>query len=284
MKIELIAQTKGGQDGAIFGKYLFRFNHNGGGHVYDMEAIAASSGGSYEPFATFTLDKAELIAPHSNAVVFGNEYFAEGDEFPLLYSNIYNNYAKSDEPLKGVCCVYRLWREGEEFKTTLVQLIEIGFVENAELWKATPEKDGVRPYGNFVIDADKGVYYAFVMRNEERGMAYFAFDLPSLADGKFDEKYGVNRVVLNAEDIKKSFACPEHYYIQGACCHGGLIYSTGGFRNSPSLSVIDPEKGERIFCAKLPDYGMIEEAEFIDFYNGNCYYGDCRGEIYLIEF
>ena len=28
---------------------------------------------------------------------------------------------------------------------------------------------------------------------------------------------------------------------------------------------------------------FMEEAEFIDFYDGKCYYGDCHGKIYLIE-
>ena len=81
--------------------------------------------GETAPFATFALDKRELITPHSNAVFFGTEFFEEGDEFPLLYSNIYNNYSGKEEPLIGVCLVYRLMRDGDSFKTTLVQIIEI---------------------------------------------------------------------------------------------------------------------------------------------------------------
>ena len=36
------------------------------------------------PVATLTLDRAEEIAPHSNAVCFGTEFAEEGDEFPLM--------------------------------------------------------------------------------------------------------------------------------------------------------------------------------------------------------
>ena len=63
------------------------------------------------------------------AVVDNAAYADPADEFPLLYSNVYNNYAKTENKRKGFCCVYRLQRAGESFVTTLVQLIEIGFTE-----------------------------------------------------------------------------------------------------------------------------------------------------------
>ena len=48
MKFHQAATIKGGQDGAIFGKYLFRFNHKGEGRVYDLELIEK---GEAEPIA-----------------------------------------------------------------------------------------------------------------------------------------------------------------------------------------------------------------------------------------
>lgn len=286
MNIRTIAKIKSGQqDGAIFGNYMFRFNAKGIGRVYDMRAIV--NGNPEEEIAeiaTFTLDRAEEICPHSNAVVFGNEYFEEGDEFPLLYSNIYNNYAKTERPLKGVCCVYRLQKDGDSFKTTLVQLIEIGFVEDPALWKRTPTEDGIRPYGNFVIDTERSLYHGFVMRNEEEGTRYFTFDLPKLDDGEIDPAFGVKKVVLKPQDIRKHFDCPAHYYIQGACCHGGKIYSVEGFKNTPALRVIDPDAGQQTIAVRFPDHGLIDEAEFIDFFGNVCYYSDCRGYIYQLEF
>ena len=71
-----------GQDGAIFGDYIFHFDATGRGCVYRLEGL--------EALAEFQLDKSDLITPHSNAVSFGYEYYKEGDEFPLLYTNIYN--------------------------------------------------------------------------------------------------------------------------------------------------------------------------------------------------
>ena len=285
MDIRRITKIKGGQDGAIFGKYLFRLGHKGVGQVYDLDIIESAKEGSETcQIAEFTLDRADIICPHSNSVAFGNEYFDANDEFPLLYSNIYNNYAKEEKKLKGVSCVYRLQRDRNEFKTTLVQLIEIGFTEDVSLWKASEEKDGARPYGNFAIDVEKDTYYAFVMRSEERGTPYFAFDLPKLADGEIDKIYGVKKVVLTPNDIKNSFVCPEHHYIQGACCHGGLIYSLEGFRNSPALRIIDPQEGIQKAFRPFSEHGIIEETELIDFRGDECFYGDCHGALYKLKF
>ena len=286
MNVKKIAKIRSGQqDGAIFGKYLFRFNARGLGRVYDLEVVARGSDAEeINEIASFPLDRADEICPHSNAVMFGNEYFAADDEFPLLYSNIYNNYAKTDTPKKGVCCVYRLQRDGEGFKTTLVQLIEIGFVEDANLWKLTPDTDGIRPYGNFAIDTERSVYYGFVMRDEVQGTRYFAFDLPKLSDGELDARYGVKKVVLKAEDIQKQFDCEAHYYVQGACCHAGKIYSVEGFKNTPALRVIAPEKENQETVVRFTEHGLIEEAEFIDFFGNICYYGDCQGNLYVLDF
>lgn len=40
-----------------------------------------------EIFSEFVLDRCNDIFPHSNSVVFGNEFFDKNDEFPLLYTN-----------------------------------------------------------------------------------------------------------------------------------------------------------------------------------------------------
>ena len=133
MVIRDISKIIGGQDGAIYKNYLFRFSSRGGCTVYDLSALCAEPA----PIAEFKLDGLELVVPHSNSVVFGNEFFAPGDEFPLLYSNVYNNYAKTEDKRVGICCVYRLLREGNTFSTTLVQLIKIGFTDDRGLWRSS---------------------------------------------------------------------------------------------------------------------------------------------------
>ena len=94
MKMNKIGKIAGGQDGAIWGDLLFRFQNHGGCYVYDLNNL--------EELARFRLDGTDAWMPHSNAVMFGSEYFAEGDEFPLLYTNVYNTYAKEEDRREGV--------------------------------------------------------------------------------------------------------------------------------------------------------------------------------------
>ena len=288
MNFKHIATMASGQDGAIFGSLLFRFNAKGHCRVYDLSQIDMSAPpAELEAIATFTLDRAEEIVPHSNAVMFGTEYADPADEFPLLYSNIYNNYAKTENKRKGLCCVYRLQREGDSFKTTLVQLIEIGFVEDSNLWCSEGGED-VRPYGNFTVDRERDLYWAFVMRDGTRTTRYMSFKLPKLADGTPDAALGVNKVVLTPTDILSQFDCDYHDFVQGACCHGGRIYSVEGFhadgKHPPAMRVIDTVAGVQERYIDLVAHNCLIEPECIDFVGDTCYYSDAHGALYIVEF
>ena len=98
MKLKHIANIKTGQDGAVFKDLIFRLDARGNCSVYNLSESVFESDAPTDilPIGEFLLDRAEQIVPHSNSVVFGSEYYAEGDEFPLLYTNVYNNYAKEE--------------------------------------------------------------------------------------------------------------------------------------------------------------------------------------------
>lgn len=287
MKIKRISKIIGGQDGAIYGSELFRFNAKGECHVYDLSSISCDCIENLQPSSYFLLDRADTLVPHCNAVCFGCEFYAPDDEFPLLYANVYNNYAKAEDKRIGVCLVYRIQRSAGTFSTTLVQMIEIGFCEDASLWKANSDTHGVRPYGNFVIDTEKKSYWAFVMRNEALGTRYFRFDLPSVHEGEVDHRLNIKRVVLQKEDIREYFDSQYCRYIQGATLHKGKIYSTEGFTNSegnrPAIRVIDLTAKQETYY-DIMGLGFREEAEFISFYNDVCLYSDCSGNLYTVDF
>lgn len=289
MKIEKFAEIKDGrQDGAVSNGFVFSFNHRGECTVYEINTLKKQNDGEAEIFAEFVLDKNDILVPHSNSVSFGNEYYDGKDEFPLLYTNIYNNYANADIKLKGVCLVYRLQRNEKEFSSTLVQIIEIGFTEDERLWKSAGEKDDVRPYGNFAVDAEKSVLYAFTMRDNTDSTRYFSFELPKVNSGQMCEKYNVKKVVLTQDDIVKCFDCDYHRYVQGACCHKGNIYTLEGFtndrNNSPALRIIDTKSGKEIFYIRFEDLGTNIEPEMIDFEDDICYYTDHHGNMYNLSF
>ena len=287
MNIKKVAKILEGQDGAIYGTELFRFDTYGECSVYDISALNGDGVTELEPIAQFKVDRVEELAPHSNSVCFGCDFYEEGDRYPLLYTNIYNNYADAENKLFGVCLVYRIQREGNGFKSTLVQAIEIGFCEDAELWKATPDAHGARPYGNFLIDTVNRAYWAFVMRNEELGTRYFRFDLPSVFDGEIDPVLNVRKAVLKAEDVREFFDCEYHRYIQGATLRDGVIYSTEGFSddavNRPAIRLIGiADRSEKYF--DITALGYWEEPECISFYGDVCLYSDALGNVYEVEF
>ena len=281
MVIREISKIIGGQDGAIYKNYLFRFSSKGGCTVYDLSALCAEPA----PIAEFKLDGSELVVPHSNSVTFGGEFFAPGDEFPLLYSNVYNNYAKTEDKRVGICCVYRLLREGNSFSTKLVQLIKIGFTDDRSLWRSSGDVEDKRPYGNFVVDTDKDQLWAFVMRDGAMQTRYFAFDLPKLAEGEIGAS-GVREVTLTADMIKEYFDTPYHNYVQGAVCREGKIYTVEGFGEKihPALRIIDTEKKCQLLHFDFFDAGYTDEAELIDFYGDRCIYGDHIGDLFELVF
>ncbi len=289
MMIQPFAKIKSGrQDGAIYNGYLFSLDHAGLCTVYEMEGLKRSEGREADCFSEFALDKSDLIAPHSNAVVFGKSFYDKTDEFPLLYTNIYNNYRDSDNKLLGVCLVYRLQKSGKVFESTLVQMIEIGFAEDKGLWRSEGEKEDVRPYGNFVIDTENERLYAYTMRDNTQTTRFFSFDLPEIGDGEMSPDYNVEKVVLKTSDIRDHFDCGYQHYIQGACFHKGKIYSLEGFaartENPPVLRIIDAEAKREADSVKLEDFGLETEPEMISFEKDICYYTDHCGNMYKLVF
>lgn len=287
--IENIAKIEGGrQDGAVFNGYLFSFNSSGRCIVYETKKLKSHEKNTAEIFSEFVLDRSEAIMPHSNAVMFGNEFLDAGDEFPLLYTNIYNNYAGEDCSMKGVCLAYRLKRNGSKFFSELVQIIEIGFTEDENYWKSSADKEDVRPYGNFTIDRENGIFYAFTMRDGVNKTRYFAFDLPKADAGEMCEKYNVRKVTLNASDIRDFFDCGYQHFIQGACSHDGKIYSLEGFTdnkdNPAAMRIIDTKLRRESAFIKFEDYGLNIEPEMIDFEDDTCYYADHAGNVYEMHF
>ena len=286
MKINHIANIRRGQDGAIFGGFLFRFTEKGDGCVYDISSLSFSENvGELSPVAQITLDKVDVIIPHSNSVVFGTEYFEEGDEFPLLYTNVYNTYANAENKMCGACCIYRVTREGYDFSTRLVGLIEIGFTDDRRLWRSSGEVTDVRPYGNFVIDRDASKYWAFVMRDGDRTTRYFRFALPRLSDGKIDARLGVPKVTLSVEDIEEYFDTPYHNFMQGAVCYGGKIYEVEGFgkEQRSAIRIIDTVRKCEELYFDFYEAGYEHEPELVDFYKDRCIYIDRPGNVFCLE-
>ncbi len=261
------------QDGTVYGNYIFAFNANGGCNVYSLS--------DYSSISTFTLDKNDKISPHCNSVCFGSDYYREGDEFPLLYANMYNN----DSSLPGVCNVYRIQREDDAFTSTLVQVIKIGFTKNTDYW---PSSSAVRPYGNFLVDADSKNLYAYVMVDASSVTRYFKFNIPKLSEGVYDAIYDAKVVTLAATDILDKFDTEYSRYLQGGCCYDGKIYSLEGFTsdasNPPKLRVIDLNLKRQVTVIDLNGAGLTKEPEMIFVSDDKLYILFSGGKIIKFDF
>jgi hypothetical protein len=290
MKLTKIAKVESGQDIAIFNGYLFDFVAHGvclgEVSVYDLEKLKNAGGCEPEPLCRFILGGVEKIIPHANAVFFSDEYYKEGDEFPILYANVYNTYQKCAERHEGELLAYRIRREEFKFFAELVQVIKIGFTENLNLWKSLEGNGDLRPYGNFTFDRDSHSLYAFVMRDGPHTSRYFKFKHPSVFEGEYSDKYGARLKVLNECDIESCFDTDYHKGIQGAVVQNGKIYSLeGGLCEYPAaIRIINPESERLEFFFEFGALGVYDEPEGIDFPDGVCYYVCGEGDTYILEF
>lgn len=254
-----------GQDGAIYNHTMFNFDSQGNFKVYNL--LNNSLIGSAQ------LDQYDTIKPHNNCVCFGNEFCNENDNYPLLYTNAYNNTSLP----KGTCYVHRINEEEIDsqriFTTELKQTITIGFTDD-EIWSTGTED--IRPYGNFLVDTDNNYLYVYTLRNRDKKTRIFKFNLPKLEDGE--------NITLNKADIIEYFDVEYFPYIQGGICYNGKLFISSGMntaiRNSSALHIINPYSKKEESYINIST--LMNEPEIVEIYAGNLLVG--QGNIYEFEF
>ena len=259
----MTAQTS--QDGAIHNNTLFLFNAKGDCTIFNVK--------SKEKLGSFTLDKVDILKPHANSVCFSEVYYEQGDPFPLLYVNIYNNYWTTSDPKEGTCCVYRIFEENGTYSTKLVQVLKIGFTDDYTLWNSAECNDYhyYLPYGNFIVDTDENKLWAFVLRNADNQTRFFQFDLPDMSEGVYSESYGCNLVTLEISDIEDMFDLEHFEILQGCTYAEGKIYSVNGlgtkskYNPFAELKVIDLRSKSVVAVVDFSTLGFSLEPEMISF-------------------
>ena len=280
-EMQLIGMIPKAQDGAIFGDWLFRFGAGGIGNAYRVSDALKDGWKTVKAVSFFALDRADEIVPHCNSVCFGSEYYDPGDEFPLLYANIYNNYEKEADKLPGTCLVYRLTRDGETFSTQLVQIIRVGFTNDTGFWNG-----GGVPYGNFAVDTAGNRLVVYLMRKNYNDTRYFLFDLPKVTDGEPHETLGVNCVTLEKDDILSYFDGPYSNFVQGGVVHDGKLYSVegrGSKYGEAGLRVVDLNAEKELYIYDFVSRGYPSEPELIDFARDRALYADYAGMLYSLD-
>lgn len=276
---ENVAKMSACQDGAIYDGKLFLFTAGGTCTAYDVRT------GKKTGYIYFS--STSPLIPHANSVCFGNTFYAEGDKYPLLYANIYNNYTDRPDRMEGTCCVFRLTENGKFYNLDLVQVIRVGFAKDVDLWLSASGNSA--PYGNFIVDTDRDKLYAYVMRNESNSTRFFEFDLPALTAGEYHEAYGCNVVTLGREDYDNMFDVDFSFYIQGGCYRDGKVISIEGMDSGsgkePALRIIDLESGTLEATYYLAEAGLFREPEMISFDpdTGVLYYSGYDGHLRILH-
>lgn len=278
MKVEKIAKICCGQDGAIINGLLFRLDVTANVNVYDLKTFSHQT--------SFKLEGLNDWFPHSNCAFFGNQYFDKNDEFPLLYTNVYNTYNKEENRREGTLLAYRIVRQNGVFTSTLLQVIKIDFIDNLSIWKSLEDNKDVRPFGNFLQDSLTNKLWAFTMRDKEKTTRFISFNMPKFDEGVLEGNVKVK--YLTEKDILSFFDIAYQFYLQGACMKDGIIYSLEGFGENTEyknvLRLIDVENKKEIKNIALGECGCVSEPECIDFDNEQCYYGDGTEDLYKIHF
>lgn len=233
------------QGGAVYGDTLFLCKSDGTGIVYDLADKTL--------LGTFNLG----VALHCNAVFFGEKY-SSGDDFPVLYVNSY-----LDNVQKGTIYGFRITESGGVYTCTLVQTINVGFVTSS-IW--TDGAGDTRTYGNFVLDKDLGVLYAYTLLDTTNVTRFFAFPMPEPTAGN---------VTFAESDILSRFDVPYLSIIQDSCFAGGRIFieSGDGTTLDGLISVVDPVMQAIVSQINLNKIGITFEPECIDVYKDSILYG-----------
>ena len=248
---EDIGDVSAAQDGAVWNGKLFVGNLDGLFRVYNAQ--------TYELLGTFEAENADALTPHCNTVVFGNTYYEQGDKYPLLYANIWKNYSNDAEKHEGTCCVYRIIETDGVFSADLVQVIEIGFVDEENIW---PDSNNVRPFGSFIIDTDKSKLYVYANRDSDQDTRFFEFDIPDVTDGTYNETYGCKVVSLAYSAVQRDFSVGYIAYPQCAVYANGELYITSGFVSqnvSPKVTQVDLCSGSVEYVYDLEKAGLTKQ-------------------------
>lgn len=260
------------QGGAIYGDYLVTCmatdeiaDNTTNGFVYNIKTGVLVS----ELIFGYTLNGVDYQKPHANEVCFGNEFYNDDSQFPLLYVSQVRDSGAS-VGVKGGVMVYDLQYDSVNLKyvPVLVQVI-MPDTEDADLmdvWgKYTP---------NYIVDTDNGFLYVLNYPQSSwynlTGNTYVCkFALPKLQDG------GV--ITLTSADLIEHYEIPNCYGLQMTFYYGGKLFISGGFNGinaNKSIRVWDLTKKCQTTFIDLTGI-LAEEPQFIGLYkNRFLWYGN----------
>ena len=221
------------QGGAIFGDILVCMNAADkgvvpNGFMYDIKTGAQICEMTFQT----KLHGKEYFTPHANQISFGNEFYDEFSDFPLLYVSQVNGGSGYND-LRGErgVLVYNLKKlDDKHYNPELVQVIVPDTTNSnlmSKLGNYTP---------NYIVDNVSRQIIIIGYPNKSwydlSGVQPIAIiDLPLLSDGP--------EILFTDNDIVDYFSVTDPVVIQQSFCHNKKVFISCGFREQASIRIID---------------------------------------------
>ena len=252
------------QSGVIAGdQYLFVIGSAGSVRPYDITTSP------WTKLTDFDLGDLSTLAPHCNSAFFGLEKYDNGDDYPILFVNAYNAPGLPLGTLYGYRVVKTTVNDAPVFTATLVQTITVGFTDNA-IWT---DGNDIRPYGNFVLDTDNNVLYAYTLRDADQVTRFFGFNMPALSGG--DKTFTTANIITQ-------FDVPYFPVIQDNAYINGMVFIGSGLANAGHIRVVSLLSQSYTNDIYNPTFGDNKEPELVIYHNGKILEGN--GLMYWLTF
>ena len=242
--------------------YVFVLGSGGYINVLDFSTALPQSVGQ---FSIGTID-GEI--PHANVAFWGNQKYNAGDDFPVLFLNAYQTTLPN-----GTLYGYRVQMTNVggviTFTFTHVQTISVGFTSDPVWYDAADS----RPFGNFVLDTDHNILYAYVLRDTLNLTRFFAFNMPDIS---------ISTATLASTDVLTQFDTEYLNIIQDNCYDGGNIYIAHGTTNRGKIECVSLVEQKRVSTIDVPLLNDNKEPETCTIYNNKMLAGN--GTMYWIDF
>lgn len=242
------------QGSACFGKYLFQFyDTNDTIDVFNLE----------EKSFTQTIRLTAVSTYHCNNANFGNEYYTQSDEFPLLY-------VSQENVAEHKCLVYRVIGTEGSWSVKLVQTITLPTPSDDFMW-----------YPNCIIDTQNSKLIAAGLGNNpwspgtNNVIRYKVFSLPKLNKGN---------VTLSLSDIEDSIEVKHYSTTQGGFILNNKIYQVFGMSDSAQLNVTDLSTHKVISKINITGDGINVEPEGCFLYDNSICVNFVNGQIIKFNF
>ena len=242
------------QGATICGDLLFQFQDgNRPIMIYNLPGGELAGEIALEPIPTY----------HNNNVETSATYYADGDEFPVIY-------ASQENKAQHKIVAYRITREDGKFAAQIVQTINL----------PAPIETG-QFYTNLILDLQGRALYVTGYSRENwhdpsngNGLVLLQYKMPSLREGS-EVNLGTDKIVrrLNA-DFRTA--------TQGATIRNGRIYQVFGVPKygTCSFCCTSLEDGRLLWEYPLPEAGFPNEPECLSFWGDTIVAGDGDGNVF----